>query len=233
MMTWVFLGDSHTYGQSGFPICDAIAMARPDVTIVNAGVNADLAWNLAERVDQALDVSPTLVHVLIGTNDVNAGLHPDHAAGYKRDKGLTQRPTPEFYRIHLRRVFDRLRQTGAVRFASQIPPIGDDRTSEWNVAVKQYNAILAEEAWVAGVNVLPLFDRLMDSVDTSRIRSIDRLDWGYWIPESQRLHDQDGMTWNAIADQRALQLMHDGLHMTERAGRIWLELLLEEFDAAG
>lgn len=232
MSRWLFLGDSHTFGQSGFPICDAIAEARPDVNVVNAGVNADLAWNLAERMGDALRPSPTLVHVLIGTNDVNAGLHPDHAAGYLRDKGLPELPTLEFYRIHLRRVFDRLRQTGAILFASQIPPIGDDRESSWNVAIEQYNTILAEEAMMAGVKVLPLFDRLMDSVDTSRIHSIDRTDWGVWIPESQRLHDQDGMTWNAIADQRALQLMHDGLHMTERAGRIWLKLLLEEFDAA-
>ncbi len=233
MKTWVFLGDSHTYGQSGFPICDAIAEARPNVTIVNAGVNADLAWNLAERLDEALKPSPSLVHVMIGTNDVNAGLHPDHAAGYMHDKGLPQLPILEFYQIHLRRVFSRLRLTGAILYASQIPPIGDDRASTWNVAVERYNTILDEEATMAGVIVLPLFDRLMDSVDASRVRSIDRLDWGVWIPESQRLHDEDGLTWDAIADQRALQLMHDGLHMTERAGRIWLDLLLEEFDAAG
>jgi hypothetical protein len=58
------------------------------------------------------------------------------------------------------------------------------------------------------------------------------LDWGQWIPDSQRLHDEVGLSWDAIADQRALRLTHDGLHLNERAGQIWLNLLLQEFDTS-
>lgn len=230
MKTWLLLGDSHTYGQSGFAICEALSAARPDVRVVNGGVNADLAWNLAERVDQALTVRPDVVHVLIGTNDVNAGLHPDHAAGYMRDKGVPTVPTPDFYRQHLRRVFKRLNGSGARLIASQIPPIGDDAVSAWNAAVRHHNRILSEEAASVGATVLPLYDRLIADVDPSRVRPIDRRDWGIWIPDSQRLHDEDGLSWDAIADRRALHLTHDGLHLTERAGRIWLDLLLQEVD---
>jgi len=233
MNTWVMLGDSHTFGQSGFAICDALAEARPDVRILNGGVNADLAWNLAERMEASLGSHPDLIHVLIGTNDVNAGLHPDHSAGYMRDKGIPQVPTPDFYRKNVRRVFSRLRETGAALFASQIPPIGDEPTSAWNEAVYQYNRILEGEANAAGVAMIPLFDRLMEGVDVSRVRSIDRLDWANWIPDSQRLHDENRLTWDAIADLRALQLTHDGLHLNERAGRIWMKLLRKEFDATG
>ena len=233
MTTWVMLGDSHTFGESGFAICDALAEARPDVRILNGGVNGDLAWNLAGRMEESIGGHPDLIHVLIGTNDVNAGLHPDHSAGYMRDKGIPQVPTSDFYRDHLRRVFARLNQTGARVFASQIPPIGDEPDSRWNEAVSQYNAILNEEAALCGVAMIPLYDRLINAVDETRIRSIDRLDWANWIPDSQRLHDEDGMRWDDIADLRALQLTHDGLHLNERAGRIWLHLLLKEFDTAG
>lgn len=155
------LGDSHTVGQSGFAICDALAEARPDVRILNGGVNADLAWNLAERMEASLGSHPDLIHVLIGTNDVNAELHPDHSAGYMRDKGVPQVPTPHFYRENVRRVFARLQQTSARLYASQIPPIGDEPTSAWNEAVYQYNRILEGEANAAGVAMIPLFDRLI------------------------------------------------------------------------
>jgi lysophospholipase L1-like esterase len=164
---------------------------------------------------------------------VNAGLHPDHSAGYMRDKGVPQVPTPDFYRENVRRVFARLQQTSARLYASQIPPIGDEPTSAWNEAVYQYNRILEGEANAAGVAMIPLFDRLMEGVDVSRVRSIDRLDWANWIPDSQRLHDENRLTWDAIADLRALQLTHDGLHLNERAGRIWMKLLRKEFDATG
>jgi acyl-CoA thioesterase I len=230
MSAWLLLGDSHTFGQSGFAICDALAEARPDVRILNGGVNADLAWNLAERMEASLGSHPDLIHVLIGTNDVNAGLHPDHSSGYMRDKGVPQVPTPDFYRSQLRRVFHRLKQTGARLTASHMPPIGDEADSVWNTAVRHHNRILDEEAQSAGVRVLPLYERLMEHVDVSRVRSIDRLDWGNWIPDSQRLHDEDGLSWDAISDLRALQLTHDGLHLNERAGRIWLDLLLNDFD---
>lgn len=233
MRTWALLGDSHTFGQSGFAICDVLAAVRPDVRVLNAGVNADLAWNLAERMETALRDEPDVVHILIGTNDVNAGLHPDHAEGYMRDKGLPQVPTSEFYRTNLRRIFDRLSSAGSRIIASQIPPIGDDPDSVWNRAVIRYNAILSEEADRCDIRVIPLYDRLIEVVDPRRIRSIDRTDWGIWIPESQRLHDEDGLSWDAISDRRGLQLTHDGLHLNERAGRIWQELLLKEFDAAG
>jgi lysophospholipase L1-like esterase len=233
MSTWLLLGDSHTFGQSGFAICEALAAARPGVRVLNGGVNADLAWNLSERIEDALREAPALIHVLIGTNDVNAGLHPDHAAGYIRDKGIPTVPTPDFYRSQLRKVFARLNQTGSTLFVSTIPPIGDDSGSAWNVSVRHHNRILAEEAHHANVRVIPLYEKLMASVDEGRVRAIDRTDWGMWIPESQRLHDEDGWGWDAIADRRGLQLTHDGLHLTDRAGRIWLNLLLEEFDGAG
>ncbi|NDC90162.1 MAG: hypothetical protein EB075_15410 [Bacteroidetes bacterium] len=137
MSTWLLLGDSHTFGQSGFAICEALAAARPGVRVLNGGVNADLVWNLCERIEHALREDPTLIHVLIGTNDVNAGLHPDHAAGYIRDKGIPTIPTPEFYREQLRKVFARLNQTGSTLFVSTIPPIGDDNGSVWNVSVRR------------------------------------------------------------------------------------------------
>jgi len=231
MRTWALLGDSHTFGQSGFAICDALAAVRPDVRVLNAGVNADLAWNLAERMEAALRDEPDVVHILIGTNDVNAGLHPDHAEGYMRDKGVPQVPTPEFYRTNLRRIFDRVMTTGSHVIASQIPPIGDEPDSPWNNAVSRFNAILTEEAGLRDIPVIPLFDRLIEALDASRLRSIDRLDWGTWIPDSQRLHDEVGMSWDAIADQRGLQLTHDGLHLNERSGRLWLSLLLAHLEA--
>lgn len=230
MSTWLMLGDSHTYGQSGFAFCQALSAARPDVRVLNGGVNADLAWNLAERIGNALHDAPDLIHVLIGTNDVNAGLHPDHAAGYMRDKGVPKVPTPDFYRQQLRRVFMGLNASGTRLIASTIPPIGDDGGSVWNVSVRHHNRILAEEAAAAGVDLIPLYDRLIGSVDPLRVRSIDRLDWARWIPESQRHHDEDGLDWDAISDRRGLQLTHDGLHLNDRAGRIWLHLLLQHVD---
>jgi lysophospholipase L1-like esterase len=231
MTTWALLGDSHTFGQSGFAICDALASVRPDVRVLNAGVNGDLAWNLAERLESALRDEPDVVQVLIGTNDVNAGLHPDHAEGYMRDKGLPQSPTPEFYRTNLRRIFDRLMSSDSYIIASQIPPIGDDPDSLWNHTVNRYNAILTEEAGRCGVELLPLYERLIVAVDPRRIRSIDRTDWAMWIPDSQRSHDEDGLSWDAIADRRGLQLTHDGLHLNERSGRLWLTLLLQHLEA--
>ena len=47
---------------------DGVKFKLHDFSIVNAGINGDLAWNLLERLDDVIDCNPNHITILIGTN---------------------------------------------------------------------------------------------------------------------------------------------------------------------
>ena len=62
-------GDSITHGHIGYNWVGALREQDSSKIYVNAGINGDLAWNLNQRLKNALKCNPDYITILIGTND--------------------------------------------------------------------------------------------------------------------------------------------------------------------
>jgi lysophospholipase L1-like esterase len=70
----VCLGDSITAGQVSANYVKLLTgqWKRKAVRVENRGVNGDLAYNVAARLDEVIALQPDALTLLVGTNDVNS-----------------------------------------------------------------------------------------------------------------------------------------------------------------
>ncbi len=65
----VCCGDSITHGHIGYDWVGNLRKNDDSKIYINAGINADLTWNLNQRIDDIIKHTPDYVTILIGTND--------------------------------------------------------------------------------------------------------------------------------------------------------------------
>lgn len=218
MSTWVFLGDSHFRGTSGYDLVSCIRkQAIPkNWNVVNAGVNADLAWNALQRLDSVIDTHPDRVTILLGTNDVNASLKPDSIDGYRRDKGIHFQPSAETYRSHMNELLQRLwSETEAKIQLIELPPIEVDH-SDTDTPIATFRQVQRDLA--------ASFGCVFTSIDWGTIRHAPAA-----VDRAQRLHDVDGWDWDRIRDHFEFGVTVDGLHLSESVGKLLCSSILTDF----
>jgi len=84
--------------------CLSGALARMDMSFVNAGINGQLAYNLLRRLDDIVACRPDVVTILIGTNDVNATFSQAWEDTYRKEQKLPEKPTLAWYRLNVERI---------------------------------------------------------------------------------------------------------------------------------
>ena len=65
----VCCGDSITHGHIGYDWVSSLRNSDDSKIYINAGINADLTWNLNKRLNDIIKHNPDYVTILIGTND--------------------------------------------------------------------------------------------------------------------------------------------------------------------
>lgn len=149
------VGDSITQGQVS---ANYVEMLRrrwgpAGFQFINAGVNADLAFNVANRLDAVIACQPDVVTLLVGTNDVNARFNEKWEQRYRKDQGLPCSPTAEWFRENIETTLTRLStETQARVVVLEIPPLGEDPLSRMNGLVDTYNLELAAAATTHGAS---------------------------------------------------------------------------------
>jgi lysophospholipase L1-like esterase len=222
------LGDSITHGHLGSDWTDLLA--RRGLCVVNGGINGELAWNLAQRVDRALACRPDVVTVLIGANDA-MGAH-DEASGrhYVKLVNLPRMPDLEWFEENLRTLVRQLRDRSQARIAlMSLAPIGEDPEAPIAALIGECNAVIARVAEDLGVELLPLHDRL-----AARLAESSRPTHHQYVPGIRStmrmvgagvLHYLLGMSWDRIAARRGLTLTIDLVHLNDRAGAVVADLV--------
>jgi lysophospholipase L1-like esterase len=155
----VLAGDSITHGGVSANYVDMLAErpAMQGYTLVNAGINAQLAYHLILHLDEIAACEPDYVTILIGTNDANSTLHPDNEAYYVETWDLPQTPDAEWYRANLTTFITELQtRTDAEIAVLSLPPIGEDPESVQFERAQTYSAIVKETAEETGITYLPL-----------------------------------------------------------------------------
>jgi lysophospholipase L1-like esterase len=146
--TILCLGDSHTRGFYG---SDWVSMLQgelgPNVTLVRAGVDGQLARNIAERTPRALaDATPTAAVVFAGTNDALA-CSPDWRLFHERTTGHVlpgDAADAGTFERDVRRILEVIAGAGAAAALVTLPPLDehDWRDGPGNAVVRELNARL-------------------------------------------------------------------------------------------
>jgi len=165
--TAVFAGDSITHGKVS---ADYVGMTREQAStdgwnIVNAGVNADLSYNLLGRFEDIVHCLPDYVFILIGTNDVTGSYSEDLSERAVKRQDLPYKPSIEWFRQNLTALVTILKeQTDAQIALYTIPPIGEDLNHPMNESVREFNTVIREIAADSGATVLPLYEEIARAI---------------------------------------------------------------------
>jgi lysophospholipase L1-like esterase len=224
----VCCGDSLTHGHVGYDWVGALRRRFPEWHLVNAGVNGDLAWNLARRLDAVVACRPDAVTLLIGSNDAMGAHHPRIAAMQMVQKGLPRIPDICWYEEGLREVLARLtKETGARITLVTLPWVGEDAEASVSGVVDAHNDVILAVAAEHSLPVLPLHDRMGALLED---RSAPALPYEVGPVRRWRMvrailfHYLLGYKWDRIGDRLGLLTQCDLVHLNERSGRILEEL---------
>ena len=227
----VFCGDSITHGHIGYDWVSALRKKDDSKIYINAGINADLTWNLNERVDNIIKHNPDYITILIGTNDAIGSQNIKHIQDYYvSTKGLPRLPHIDWYRSELERFITTVTvQTDAKIAISTLPWLGEQSNAEIITVVMDHNDIIRSLSKKYNLTLIDLFKNFEDSIDSNNSVPYTTTEWRRLRGlRAVILHYVFGWSWNRIGEKYRLKLLCDHIHLNEKSGAIF-QNLMEDF----
>lgn len=227
----VCAGDSLTHATFSYDYCQALReRLGSSVRILNAGVNGDLAWNLAERLPSIIDAAPDDVVVLIGTNDICGEQTASIGERQRRDKVLPEVASFAFFERELHRILSELSTRTNARLIVVTPPLcGEDLSHPVHQRLQKYAAAITEIASKYGARVIPFHQAMEDALRRSGhvgrpgfAPGFSEVMWMMLVPFQRYLF---GMSFDRISRGHGLWGSPDLIHLNETSGEILVRLL--------
>jgi lysophospholipase L1-like esterase len=198
---------------------------------VNLGVGGDLSFNTRIRVARAIEARPNRVIVLIGANDILAGVFPNFRRFARRFKGLSQEPSVDAFRGNLVDIARCLRdETSAMIALSSLAPVGEDPDSddpiqaELNGLFAEYSRVVQEVASDCGAYYIPFYERFVEALrDAATHKPFNRLSFPALYKDHLFRAFVRRRSFDEIARSNGWQFHIDGIHLNTRGGRILVE----------
>jgi lysophospholipase L1-like esterase len=236
----VCAGDSLTQATMSFDYVGALrermgALAG-QVRVLNAGVNGDLAFNLAQRLDAIIAADPDDVVIMIGTNDVCGAQNAFVARLQRRLKKLPELASLSFFERELSNVLQELStRTHARLFVVTPPLLGEDLEHGVHGRLLVYVAAIERLAAAHGARVLLFHDVMARALQASghaarpgfHLGAVETL-WGALVPLQRFLL---GMSFDQIAKRNGLWGSPDLIHLNETAGELLVNLIADALHA--
>ncbi|HAI76107.1 MAG TPA: lipase [Microscillaceae bacterium] len=225
------VGDSLTHGNMGVNYVDLLSSRLGDgYAWVNAGINADMSFNLLARIDEIVACQPDYVIILIGTNDVNATLAPQNERTYRMMKGLKQTPTQAWYKENLQKIVQAFQARTQAKIAlMSLPVLGEGLEEPSNQKVAQYCTTIQEVANEMQVAYLPLHEKQVAYIQENQLKPAIAYKPGNTLMTLSMIRRYVlGQSWDAVAQAHGLHLTPDLVH-TNGVAATMIADLAEEF----
>ncbi len=229
------LGDSLTHGHVGASWVEMLRtrFASRRRLVANGGINGQQAWNVGQRLEEALACQPDAAVLLIGSNDVMAAERPARAASYKRQNKLPQTPDLPWSIGELRALVPRLRAAVPRVALCTIPPLGDDPQHPITELVDRYNAVVRELALEHDCVLLDVHAALTPLLSPREVPyegSLTRV--AMIVGKVTLAHYLLGRSWDSIAAGTGYGATAEGMHLTETSAQRVAELVAAFLDSA-
>ncbi|MHA1154928.1 MAG: SGNH/GDSL hydrolase family protein [Candidatus Heimdallarchaeota archaeon] len=223
----VCIGDSLTHGNmsTNYVKMLCVRLGTDDYHIINAGLNAELTYNILKRLESIIACKPDFVTLLIGTNDVSRQLHlPNKKRGVRRLK-LPQEPDEDWFASNLIQIITELQEKTEAKIGlCSIPPMGEDQTHEVFLQSSRYANIIADIATKTGIPYLPVHEKMIHYLNKNPTNPKH--------PYERRLIETTffqfyflGMTFNKISERNGFSLLIDHVHLNSTGAKIITDLL--------
>ena len=208
-----FLGASLIEGSISAPLPPRVIarLGRDDIQVLNAGVNGDLAWNVARRAPAAVAWKPDVLFIMAGSNDVLASLTESRARRYMRWKKLPQAPDAQFSCDSFDALFDAVGTVPRV-IVGTIPPLGEDLDGDACARVRTINEMIAQAASKRGWTVADVYTAIAARIGSGG-RPLPGRDHLVLSAILQRLILR--RSYESIARTHGFRALSDGIHLTE------------------
>lgn len=224
----VALGDSITHAKVSADYLQMLTETAndPKYSYINAGINSRLAYNALQVVDSVIACDPSVVTILIGTNDVLATRSEKVAQRYVNQWQLPQTPDLIFYQNSLTKIIEQLQQRTNAKIAIlSLPPIGERINSVMNNTIATYNRFIKATAAKHHITYLPLNERMWQSLNLQGDNNkacpfTDKL-----MEKAIAKHYIFNDSWNKISADNDLKLLTDCIHLNENGAKIVADLI--------
>ena len=227
----VCCGDSITHGHIGYDWVSSLRDKDDSKIYINAGINADLTWNLNQRLDDIIKHNPDYITILIGTNDA-IGSQPVKLIQdyYIQTKNLPQVPSIEWFEEQIEIFVKEVKENTSAKIAiTTLPWLGEQKDASVINVIKNHNKIIKRIAVQYDLFILDLFSKFKEQIasndsipyTTSELRRLRGL-------RAVILYYIFGWTWTKIGKKYKLKLLCDHIHLNEKGGDL-MEQLAKEF----
>jgi lysophospholipase L1-like esterase len=229
----VMLGDSLTEGivSANFVLPLEAALRPQGCQFINAGVSADLAYNLLQRSGEVIACCPDRVVILVGANDAQASASLVMGKMLMGMKNLPRLPDEAWFCENLRALVSCLSASlpeCKVALMS-LGTYGEDLSSPANRSMERFSARICEIAAEQRLDYLPLHERFTaDLQGRSNLRALafdDGQMMGMLTSGMILRRYLLRQSFDRIGAANRFHLLSDGLHFTERAANIVVELV--------
>ena len=218
------IGDSLTHGNIGECWVERLRNEYPEDTVLNEGINGDVAWQVNNRIESIVNCSPDIIILMIGSNDAMASFNKKSGERYKSSNKLPEIPTFENYQKLLPKLLDKLNGKSNIALCT-LPPIGENIDSAINVHIRKFNDFIELTANNKNINLIPVSKLLWDDLSKRTYHIKSDYDPNS-LPIIRRIYG--GMVhhyifkkpWDEIAKSRGQWLLFDQIHLGERAAKI-------------
>ena len=227
----VCCGDSITHGHIGYDWVSSLRNIDKSKVYINAGINADLTWNLNQRIDDIIKHHPDYVTILIGTNDAIGSENIKHIQDYYvSTKGLPRLPHIDWYASELEKfIIDIQSKTNAKIAISTLSWLGEQSEAEIIKVVRSHNNIIRDLSAKYNLKLIDLFKEFDQIIDTNNSIPYTTTEWRRLRGlRAVILHYVFGWSWNRIGRKYKLKLLCDHIHLNEKSGAV-LQKLMKDF----
>jgi lysophospholipase L1-like esterase len=208
---------------------------------VNFGVGGDLSFNLVRRLHRLIDTRPDRVIVLIGTNDILAGVFPNFRRVVRLWKGLPGEPTVHRFQKNLALITRRLRRETDARIAlCSLAPVGEDLRSvdtvqsRLNDLFAAYNQAIGEVGAREGAYYIDFYEAFLEQLDRSgTTKPFTRFSFPSFYRDYLVREMLLRRGFDEISAINGWEFHIDGVHLNTRGGRILADAVQRFLDSPG
>jgi lysophospholipase L1-like esterase len=228
----VTIGDSLTHGTASGNYSNSIKQVLEGYNFqtVNAGMNSDLSITALRKVDKVIECKPTIVSILIGTNDILASQGSIRRNSYVKIGRLKKddRVSENEYQKNLTQLVRQL-QAAEIKhiFLISLPLIGEDISQDINKCVESYSHRVKNVAVNEGVCYVPLFETMCENIKNKT--DVSAFSWkrefkSYVLNITHYLSDID---LDRLFKHYGYHYLTDGIHLNTKGSDLVSTLLLK------
>lgn len=224
----VFIGDSLTHGNISVNFIKMIAKKLgKKYDYINAGMNAELAYNVLLRLESIIACKPDFITILIGTNDASAELKDIKDKKSIEMLNLPRKPDNNWYIKNLEKIISELKEKTDAKIAiCSIPIMGEETSSEAFKQSIDYSKTICEIANKHKINYLSINEKMIDYLKQNpsnpKYPHEKRL-----VEEAVYKHFLFRKSFDKISEGYGFSLLVDHVHINTKGAKIVADLIID------